>query len=73
MKNKYLCPKCGSDEVYRIHQNSIFYPELYIEYIPIAYGLYDIPELGDYECANGHAWSVTLERNKFEEFTQENC
>lgn len=58
MKNHYKCPVCGSTEVYKDGGNVLL-------------GKYDSPDLGSYECVDGHEWKVEVERNKFEEFTVE--
>jgi len=58
MKNHYQCPVCGTTEVYKDGWS-------------VRFGKHDSPDLGAYECVDGHKWTVEVEQDKFEEFTVE--
>jgi len=59
MKNQYKCPVCGTTEVY-------------LDGFTVCLDKYDSIDPGNYECVNGHKWTVEVVRNYFEDFTVEN-
>jgi len=59
LKNTFCCPECGTSEVYKVVHHFGYYLDgeyfdSFIDYVPVRFGKYDIPEPGKYECGEGH-------------------